>query len=183
MKGLFATPKRAVISTLCIVFIALAIIVMIIYFTMRGGLIGKAEASDIALDEAGLDEDEVSSIRTELDFDDGRFQYEIKFFKDSTEYEYIISAKDGDILEIDIDGKRADGIGHINTGTADSTQPAADSSAQTDNAAQTTAPADTPEQTDTLPPETAAPADTAPADTQTPDTQAPADTSAAEISS
>ena len=61
------------------------------------------EASAIALEHAGLGSDEVSALRSELDYDDGRVEYEISFRHEYREYEYEINADSGDMLSFDLD--------------------------------------------------------------------------------
>ena len=100
MKKLFSTPKKAIISVLCIVVVIAAVSVM----AVRSSLITREEAKDVALRDAGLNEAEASALRARLDFDDGRFQYEVDFYNNGTEYEYQIQAKDGDIIARDIEG-------------------------------------------------------------------------------
>lgn len=102
MKKLFSTPKRAVISTLCIV--AVVLIAAAGAVLLGNGLISKAEAKAVALADAGLDEADASALRARLEFDDGRFLYEVDFYNDGAEYEYQIQARDGDIISRDIDG-------------------------------------------------------------------------------
>lgn len=100
MKKLFGTPKRAMISVICIVVVIAAVSVI----AVKGTLITKAQAQAVALGDAGLSEAEASALRTKLEFDDGRFQYEVDFYNNGTEYEYLIQAKDGDIIARDIEG-------------------------------------------------------------------------------
>lgn len=61
------------------------------------------QARQIALDHAGLTEDQVQMRKMNLDWDDGRQEYEIEFYRDGMEYEYTIDASDGTILEADRD--------------------------------------------------------------------------------
>ena len=68
-------------------------------------LITKAEAKIVALKDAGLSEAEASALRVRFEYDDGRFQYEVDFYNNGTEYEYLIQAKNGEIIARDIDGK------------------------------------------------------------------------------
>lgn len=84
----------------CIV-VVIAIVGVI---SVRSTLITKAEAKDVALEDAGLYEADASALRVQLEFEDGRFQYEVDFYSNGTEYEYLIQAKDGDIIARDIDG-------------------------------------------------------------------------------
>ena len=65
--------------------------------------IGEDKALEIALEDAGLKESEVKVIKTKLDNDDGRAEYEIKFRKDRIEYEYSIDAYSGGIIEKDVE--------------------------------------------------------------------------------
>ena len=68
-----------------------------------GDYIGKARAKEIALDHAGLTYSDVSFVRVELDWDDGRPQYEVEFYSGSKEYDYEIDAATGKILDVDFD--------------------------------------------------------------------------------
>ena len=70
-----------------------------------GSYIGEAAAQQAALAHAGLDEASVSFVRTHLDWDDGRWKYEVEFYKDSTEYDYDIDAVTGDVLSYDYDAE------------------------------------------------------------------------------
>ena len=101
MKKLFSTPKKAIILVICIVVVMIAAGVM----AFNSTLITKAEAKSIALKDAGLSEAEASALRVRFEFDDGRFQYEVDFYNNGTEYEYLIQAKNGEIIAKDIDGK------------------------------------------------------------------------------
>ncbi len=100
MKKLFSTPKKAIILVICIVVVIIAASVT----AFKSTLITKAEAKIVALKDAGLSEAEASALRTRLEFDDGRFQYEVDFYNNGTEYEYLIQAKNGEIIARDIDG-------------------------------------------------------------------------------
>lgn len=61
------------------------------------------EAKAAALEYAGLTDSEVKFTKTELDYDDGRAEYEIEFNYGRKEYEFKIDAYSGDILETEID--------------------------------------------------------------------------------
>ncbi len=102
MKSLFSTPKKVIILVIC----AVVVIVAASVITVKSTLITKAEATTVALRDAGLSEAEASALRTRLEFDDGRFQYEVDFYNNGTEYEYLIQAKNGDIIARDIDSGR-----------------------------------------------------------------------------
>ena len=67
--------------------------------------IGEAKAKQIALDHAGLKENQVTFVHTKLDYDDGRWEYEVEFYADYTEYDYDINALTGDIISFDHDAE------------------------------------------------------------------------------
>ena len=60
--------------------------------------IGLEEAKEAAVKHAGLSGDGVTFTKEELDYDDGRAEYDIEFVTGTTKYEYEISAEDGAIL-------------------------------------------------------------------------------------
>lgn len=66
-------------------------------------LIGKKKAKKIALKDAGLKSSQVTFTKVQLDTDDGVKVYEIEFRKGTDEYEYEIKAKNGKILDKDVD--------------------------------------------------------------------------------
>lgn len=101
MKKLFSTPKKAIILVICIVVVIIAASVT----AFKSTLITKTGAKIVALKDAGLSEAEASALRTRLEFEDGRFQYEVDFYSNGTEYEYLIQAKNGEIIARDIEGK------------------------------------------------------------------------------
>lgn len=74
-------------------------------------LIGTEEAKQIALDRAGLTAGEISNFKLQMDSENGRATYEMKFRSGYTEYECEIDAATGELLkaakEVDEDAKRA----------------------------------------------------------------------------
>lgn len=72
----------------------------------RSSLIGTGEAERIALLDSGVELSNARFTKTELDFDDGGYVYEVEFYTDDCEYEYKVSAKDGRILEKETEGYR-----------------------------------------------------------------------------
>lgn len=120
------------------IIIAIALIAVIgigagYYFTNRGSTaaaaISETEAQNIALEDAGLNQNDVSFTKTNLDRDDGRSQYDIEFIAsaDNTKYDYEIDAESGAILSVDRE------TGRSGNTTSNSTQ-------QNSNASQTTGP-------------------------------------------
>ena len=64
-----------------------------------GGAISVQGAKDAALAAAGLTESQVTALTVKGDYDDGRLEYEVKFWCGSTEYEYDIDGTTGAVLK------------------------------------------------------------------------------------
>lgn len=72
-----------------------------------GVYIGEEKAKSIALGHAGLTAGQVHFFKSRLDYDDGRWEYEIEFYTDAyQEYDYDIDAITGAILKFDQDAER-----------------------------------------------------------------------------
>ena len=67
------------------------------------GKTGREAAIDAALDHAGFNADEVSGLRCEKDYDDGREIYDVEFRHGGYEYTYDIDAHSYRIVEWDKD--------------------------------------------------------------------------------
>ena len=67
------------------------------------GYISVERAKEIALQHAGLSSSGVNFDKAEIDYDDGRAEYEIEFHHNFREYEYTIDAASGTILEAERD--------------------------------------------------------------------------------
>ncbi len=61
--------------------------------------IGADVAKQAALDHAGLAEADVTGLKIEQDWDDGRLEYDIDFWCGGTEYDYTIDAASGAVLK------------------------------------------------------------------------------------
>ncbi|MCI9173962.1 MAG: hypothetical protein HFH49_03305 [Lachnospiraceae bacterium] len=61
--------------------------------------IGMEEAKEAALKHAGLTAREATFVKEEMDYEDGRTEYELEFVSGTTRYQYEISAEDGAVLE------------------------------------------------------------------------------------
>ena len=70
---------------------------------VTGKDIGLEKAKEIALQHAGLKENEVSRLRAEKDRDDGRTKYDVEFQQGRMEYDYEIHAETGKILKAEKD--------------------------------------------------------------------------------
>jgi len=66
-------------------------------------LISAEKAKSLALEHAGLKSSEIVFEKTELDEDDGIWEYDVEFRKGNIEYEYEIDAKSGKILKAEKD--------------------------------------------------------------------------------
>lgn len=64
-------------------------------------LINETEAKQAALEKAGVSESQVKHYKSELDYDDGIYKYEIEFYADGYEYDIDVSAHDGTIFSFD----------------------------------------------------------------------------------
>ena len=63
--------------------------------------ITEEEAKKIALDHAGVAEQDVQAIWVQKDRDDGQIIYEVEFYTVDKKYEYDIKADDGKILKLE----------------------------------------------------------------------------------
>lgn len=68
-----------------------------------GKTMGEEQAKQIALAHAGFRAEDVRFIKSKLDRDDGRTEYEIEFIANGMKYEYNIDTATGRITEFDID--------------------------------------------------------------------------------
>lgn len=72
----------------------------------NGSMIGEATAQAKALAHAGLTTNNVTFVRSHLDWDDGRQVYDVEFYtNDYKEYDYEIDAYTGDVLSYDYDAE------------------------------------------------------------------------------
>lgn len=108
MKKFFSTPKKAVISILCIVALVAALGTVSAFAASaiaEGSSIGSANAANFAFADAGVDPAQAQLLRTEFDHELGQFVYEVEFIHQGTEYEYYIRASDGTVLKKDLELK------------------------------------------------------------------------------
>jgi uncharacterized membrane protein YkoI len=79
--------------------------------TGAGQYIGEAQANSIALEHAGVSEDQTAFIGVHLDYGGRRVDYDVDFYAGGAKYEYEVDAVSGDILEFDHETKRDAGAG------------------------------------------------------------------------
>lgn len=89
----------------------------------QANYIGEQAAQDAALAHAGVNAQNVSFVRTHLDFDNGRWEYEVEFYDQGTEYDYSIDAVTGEVLSYDYDAEYYNGTNGAATNGAAATTP------------------------------------------------------------
>ena len=130
IKDFFATPKRAIVTSVCLVGGLGALTagsVAVTASVAKNNSIGNIAAEDIALKDAGIDYSQARIHRTEFDFDNGQYLYDVEFSSNGVEYDYRIKASDGTILWRDsepMDGYAANVNGNQTQGQAQ--QPSAE---------------------------------------------------------
>lgn len=104
IKNLLNSPKRIAAFIIC----AILVIAIVAFSAIKVGAsiannqgIGLEKATQIALQNAGYKESEVSGMKGHYDKDEGIGIYEIEFFAGGYEYDYDIKASDGTIISVD----------------------------------------------------------------------------------
>lgn len=67
--------------------------------------IGNEAAKQAALSHAGLNAADVHFVHAHLEWDDGKWMYDVEFHKDNMEYDYDIDALTGEVLSFDHDAE------------------------------------------------------------------------------
>lgn len=118
MKEVLNSPTKKIVFAICVILI----LAILAFGAVKAGAsmlnkkgIGLEKATEIALQDAGYQESEVSLLKGHFDRDDGFNLYEIDFSADGYSFEYVINADDGAIIEVDRDGN-----GMISGGKQDS---------------------------------------------------------------
>lgn len=65
--------------------------------------ITEEKAREIALSHANLSKNDVTFIKSNLDYDDGMKAYDVEFYNNNQEYDYKIDVSSGAIIEFDYD--------------------------------------------------------------------------------
>ena len=102
IKNLFSTPKKTAVTVLC----ALAILTAVgtgtafaVSAVAESTSIGADNAKMFAFADAGVDPVAAENVRTEFDFEQGHFIYDVEFTANGTEYGYWIQASDGSVVK------------------------------------------------------------------------------------
>ena len=88
------------IATMMAAFAAAAVMTIPAF---AAGAITEARAKEIALRQAGVNPNSVSYMRVKQDWDDGRQEYDVKFYVGQTEYSCEIDMATGTVTDFDID--------------------------------------------------------------------------------
>lgn len=113
IKSFFSTPKQAIFSIACIIGACVIIGVGTVYAASsiaKSSAIGEVNAQNFAFADAGVDPASAQIVKTEFEFEDGQFVYDIEFIAENTEYEYWIKSSDGSIVKKEIDIMDQDGV-------------------------------------------------------------------------
>ena len=95
--------KKKLIIGIVAVIVVIAVILGGLFAYISSITIGEAEAERIALSHQGIPAEEVSALRTSLDFDDGIWKYDVEFYWNYVEFNYEIDATNGNIITFDTD--------------------------------------------------------------------------------
>lgn len=104
--------------------------------------IGESKAKEIALENAGVTESDISRYQSSKDRDDGKTLYEIQFASGDTEYEYEINAENGNIISYgseSLNNGQSSTQNNTGTTTDNSGTNSTDTSQSQDNSQNTTA--------------------------------------------
>ena len=96
--------KKLLIISIAVILCLVAATAVVLYkvFAPQPELT-EEQALAIALEHAGLTEEQVSYLNAHLDRDDGRWVYEIEFREGRIEYEFAVNASSGKIVDFDKD--------------------------------------------------------------------------------
>lgn len=106
MKEFFKNHKNGILINVCaVVLIALVAVIAMFATTSfaESSSIGKENAQNFAFVDAGIDPLEAKKIKTEFEFKNGQFIYDVEFVSNGTEYEYWIKASNGSIIKKEMD--------------------------------------------------------------------------------
>ncbi|MFR6065903.1 MAG: PepSY domain-containing protein [Eubacterium sp.] len=126
------TKKKKMIILIVSIVVAVAAIgagsVAYGYDVVKKNSIGIDKAIVIAMEDAGVTEEDAIITKAKMSFEDGRFVYDVEFLANGLEFDYEIKAADGTVIKKDKDIDE----------TGKTSQPAVTQTAQTTTAAQET---------------------------------------------
>jgi len=86
-----------------IVGLIIVIFIVVLFITYNVMFIGKKEVKKIVLNDLNIKETDVRKMNVDFEFENGSFEYKVEFIYNNLEYEYVIDAKNGDIIIHGID--------------------------------------------------------------------------------
>lgn len=90
-----------IVAGFLVLFIAGGVLVRSIVRKSNSETISKEKAYTIASDDAGIDRTKVDYTKCNLEYDDGKYVYDVEFIDNDFKYEYKINAVTGQILDIE----------------------------------------------------------------------------------
>lgn len=87
----------------------LVLLVMVLACSALFAQITREEAESIAIRDSGVNSENILSMRSRLDWEDGERIYDIEFYADGVEYDYEIALSDGTVLSFDSEAERLRG--------------------------------------------------------------------------
>ena len=95
--------KKLLIISIAVILCLAATAVVLYKVLVPQPELTEDQALAIALEHAGLTEEQLDFSNVHLDRDDGRWVYEIEFREGRIEYEYAVNASSGKIVDYDKD--------------------------------------------------------------------------------
>ncbi len=113
IRSFFSTPKRTAITIACLI-AALAMLGTVTVFAAgaiaESSSIGAENAQNFAFADAGVDPVSAEVVRTEFDFEQGQFVYEVEFIANGSRHEYWIKASDGAVVKKNVEIVTTEGM-------------------------------------------------------------------------
>ncbi len=103
MKKLFKSKKKAVISAIVILAVIAVGSVFAVGAIAENTSIGAEKAQNFAFADASADPINVQNVKTEFDFSNGQFVYDVEFDYNGQEYDYLIKASDGSVVKKNVE--------------------------------------------------------------------------------
>lgn len=106
IKKLFGSPLKATVSSICAVLLLAGIFTGTAYAAgviAENNAIGSEKAQNFAFADAGVDPVTAKVEKTEFDFEQGQFVYEVEFYANDTEYKYWVKADNGAIVKKELE--------------------------------------------------------------------------------
>ena len=83
--------------------LALVMVLALAAGAFAAGRVTKEEAKQIALNKAGVTEEEATFTKAKRDYDDGREEYEFEFYANGMEYEVDVDANTGRVVKFEVE--------------------------------------------------------------------------------